>query len=88
MGRFIKRKNLTSEQYWMANKTMSVILMVCYLIYAIIEISNNHTDTFSKVRIGIYLLFGIGNFFNLHNGALLKHLNLHPKLWKSPLELF
>ena len=61
MDKFIKRKELTQEQYWLANKTMAVILMACYLIYTIVEISNKHTDTFSKVRIGIYVLFAIGN---------------------------
>ena len=32
MGKYIKRKNLTPEQYWMANKTMTIVLMVCYAI--------------------------------------------------------
>ena len=61
MGKLIKRKNLTPEQYWMANKTMAVILCFCYLIYFVVELSNNHVDAFSKVRMGIYLIFAFGN---------------------------
>lgn len=63
MGKFVKRKQLTPEQYWMANKAMAIILCLCYLIYIIVEVSNKHTDTFSMVRMGIYLVFGIGNLF-------------------------
>lgn len=63
MGKFVKRKQLTPEQYWMANKTMAIILTVCYLIYLVVELSNHHIDTFSKVRMGMYLLFALGNFF-------------------------
>ena len=61
MGKFIKRKALTEEQYWMANKAMAVILCLCYVIYFVVEISNNHVDGFSKFRMGVYLIFGIGN---------------------------
>ena len=61
MGKLIKRKNLTPEQYWMANKTMAVILLVCYLIYMVVEISNKHLDTFAYIRMGIYFIFAIGN---------------------------
>ena len=63
MGKFVKRKNLTPEQYWMANKTMAIILTVCYLIYLIVELSNHHVDVFAKLRMGIYVVFAIGNFF-------------------------
>ena len=65
MERLIKRKNLTPEQYWMANKTMAIILVICYLIYSGVEFTNGHTDMFGKVRIGLYVLFAIGNFFML-----------------------
>lgn len=40
MGRLIKRKNLTLEQYKRANFTMCSILVVCYLVYIAIEIIN------------------------------------------------
>ena len=63
MGKFVKRKQLTPEQYWMANKTMAIILTVCYLICLIVELSNHHVDIFAKVRMGIYVIFAIGNFF-------------------------
>ena len=65
MGKYIKRKNLTPDQYWMANKTMTVVLMVCYIIYAVVELSNHHLDMFGKVRIGMYVVFAIGNFYML-----------------------
>ena len=65
MERLIKRKQLTPEQYWMANKTMAIILVICYLIYSGVEFTNGHTDMFGKVRIGLYVLFAIGNFFML-----------------------
>ena len=65
MGKFIKRKQLTPEQYWMANRTMTIILMVCYLIYLVVELSNHHVDTFAKVRMGIYIVFAVGNAFML-----------------------
>ena len=65
MRKLIKRKQLTPEQYWMANKTMAIILVVCYLIYSGVELTNGHTDMFSKVRIGAYVVFAIGNFFML-----------------------
>lgn len=61
MGKLVKRKDLTPEQYWMANKTMAIILFVSYLIYLIVEISNNHADIFSVVRMVIYLVFAVGN---------------------------
>lgn len=65
MERLIKRKQLTPEQYWMANKTMAIILVICYLIYSGVEFTNGHTDMVGKVRIGLYVLFAIGNFFML-----------------------
>ena len=65
MGKYIKRKKLTPDQYWMANKTMTVILMVCYAIYAVVEFSNHHIDVFGKVRIGMYFIFAVGNFYML-----------------------
>lgn len=65
MGKYIKRKNLTPEQYWMANKTMTIVLMVCYAIYAVVELSNHHLDLYGKVRIGMYLVFAVGNYYML-----------------------
>lgn len=65
MGKFLKRKTLTESQYWMANKTMAFILTVCYLVYAVVEITNGHMNPFGLVRIAIYIIFSIGNFFML-----------------------
>ena len=65
MGKYVKRKNLTPDQYWMANKTMTVVLMICYIIYAVVELSNHHIDTFGKVRIGMYAVFAVGNYYML-----------------------
>ena len=59
MGKFVKRKALTEEQYWMANKTMAIILLVCYLVYSIVEITNYNPKTFGQVRIGVYAIFGL-----------------------------
>ena len=65
MERLIKRKNLTPEQYLVANRTMAIILTVCYLVYTVVEITNGHTDAFGIVRIGVYLICAFGNFFML-----------------------
>ena len=40
MGRFIKRKELTPEQYRRANKVMCVILVICYIVFIGVEYSN------------------------------------------------
>ena len=40
MGRFIKRKELTLEQYRRANKVMCVILVICYVVFIAVEYSN------------------------------------------------
>ncbi len=61
MGKLIKRKDLTPEQYWLANKAMAVTLCLCYFIYIVVEVSNKHTDTFAIIRMAIYLIFGFGN---------------------------
>jgi len=55
--KYVKRKQLTPEQYAMANKTMSVILAVCYLVYIATEYSNMNKGTaasFAPVRCVIY----------------------------------
>ena len=65
MGKYIMRKQLTPEQYQMANKTMSIILAVCYIAYIGTEISNMNKGTaapFGGVRCGIYIFFMIMNF--------------------------
>ena len=62
MGKLIKRKQLTPEQYKMANGTMAVILSVCYVAYIVTEISNATSGfgaPFWQVRCGVYAIIGI-----------------------------
>ncbi len=40
MDKFIKRQSLNPEQYKRANRTMCLILAVCYLVYIIVEVMN------------------------------------------------
>lgn len=62
MGKFVKRKSLTPEQYKMANGTMAVILAVCYIAYIVIELSNQASGEgapFWQVRCGVFAILGI-----------------------------
>ncbi len=62
MGKYVKRKNLTPEQYQMANGTMAVILAVCYIAYIVTEISNMTSGEgapFWEFRCGVYVVLGI-----------------------------
>ena len=61
MGKYIKRKQLTPEQYKMANKTMSIILAICYLLYITVESSKAAEHPHGYFRIGIYVAVIIGN---------------------------
>lgn len=57
MGKYVKKKKLTPEQYQIANKTMAVILTICYLVYIIVEITNlrsGNGTSFWQFRCGIY----------------------------------
>lgn len=57
MGTFVKKKALNPEQYRRSNKTMCFILCVCYIMYALVEVSNSTQAGFSfgqYVRFGIY----------------------------------
>ena len=68
MGKWIKRKQLTPQQYLMANKTMAIILAVCYIAYIGTEISNINKGTaapFGMFRCGIDVFFFIANFVML-----------------------
>ncbi len=40
MGKLIKRKELTPEQYYRANKVMCVIMVICYVVFIGVEYSN------------------------------------------------
>ncbi len=61
MGKYIKRKQLTPEQYKMANKTMSIILAICYLLYITVEYSNIAERPHGLFRIIIYAVITLGN---------------------------
>lgn len=57
--RIVNRKNLTPEQYKMANKTMFIILAICYILYILIELINAKGRMHGYYRIIIYLVFAI-----------------------------
>ena len=62
MEKYVKRKNLTPEQLAMANKTMAIILAVCYIAYIVTELSNQASGEgapFWQVRCGVFAILGI-----------------------------
>ena len=68
MGKYVKRKQLTPEQYKMANKTMAIILAICYITYIGTEYSNvakGIATPFGEVRCAIYGFFMVANFIVL-----------------------
>lgn len=60
MNKFLKKKVLTPEQYLRANRVMTMILIVCYFVYTMIEKSNNLQG--ANVRCGVYIVAGIASF--------------------------
>ena len=40
MERFMKKQSLNPDQYRRANRTMCLILAICYLVYIIVEVIN------------------------------------------------
>ena len=61
MGKHVKRKQLTPEQFKMANKTMSIILAICYVLYITVESSKVAEHPHGYFRIAIYVAVIIGN---------------------------
>ena len=62
MGKYVKRKPLTLEQYKMANGTMAVILAICYIAYIVTELSNQASGAgtpFWQFRCGIFAILGV-----------------------------
>lgn len=62
MGKLVKRKQLTPEQYKMANGTMAVVLVVCYITYIVTELSNQASGAvapFWQVRCGLFAVLGV-----------------------------
>ncbi|MDD6492011.1 MAG: hypothetical protein PUG54_07295, partial [Firmicutes bacterium] len=59
LKKYVKKKKLTPEQYKMANKTMYIILDICYLLYIIVELMNADGRVHGYFRIAIYLIFAI-----------------------------
>ena len=57
MGKFVKRKQLSPEQFKMANGTMAIILAVCYIAYIVTEATNQ--GAFWQVRCGLFAVLGI-----------------------------
>ena len=62
----MKRQNLTPEQYSRANRTMSIILTICYIIYIIVELMKfskiGSITTSSIVRCGVYALIMVATW--------------------------
>lgn len=55
----MKRQKLTPQQYLRTNKAMFVILILCYVIYIVVEFNNmskTGMNTMALVRCGIYAL--------------------------------
>ena len=64
MGKFVKRKQLTPQQYQMANGTMAIILAICYIAYIATEISNMSTGRgapFWQFRCGVFGVLAVVN---------------------------
>lgn len=57
----MKKQNLTPEQYVRTNRTMALILSLCYVIYLVVEVTNAITaktmDTFGIIRCIVDVLF-------------------------------
>ena len=61
MGKYIKRKNLTPTQYKMANKTMVMILTLCYLLFITVENARLAERPHGLFRMIIYAVFIVLN---------------------------
>ena len=59
---FIKRKPLTPDQYQIANKTMMILLMVCYLVYIVVEYTSADYAFHSRYRIIVYIAIALLDF--------------------------
>lgn len=57
MGKIIKRQNLTERQYLRSNRVMCMILLVSYLVYIIVEVSNSKSamGPDALARCGVYV---------------------------------
>ena len=70
MGKFVKRKELTPQQYRMANKTMAFILMICYLAYIGTELSNASKGTATSFYQFRCVVYGVTLVANIIMGKL------------------
>ena len=62
MGKYVKRKKLTPEQFKMANGTMAIILVICYVVYIATEASNASAGVatpFWQFRCGVYAVLAV-----------------------------
>ena len=62
MGKYVKRKKLTPEQFQMANGTMAIILAICYVAYISTEVTNSTAGVatpFWQFRCGVYAVLAI-----------------------------
>ena len=68
MGKFIKRKEMTPEQYKRSNKVMLIILTLCYLMYSLTEIwgiGDAGLQTGQIVRFVVYATIIVANILML-----------------------
>lgn len=62
MGKLIRRKDLTVEQYKRANKVMGLILVLSYITYFVVELMNISKHGFGTgvmIRSGLYVVMAI-----------------------------
>lgn len=65
MGKFVKKKALTPEQYMRANKVMVIILTICYVLYMLVETKNFEVESgkaFAMERCALYVATIIAMF--------------------------
>ena len=74
MAKIFKKQNLTQEQYKRANRIMSMVLIISYITYVIVELLNIGKFSSSNdwmIRCGVYVAMGIA--------ALISYLSLKTK---------
>lgn len=74
MAKIFKKQNLTQEQYKRANRVMSIVLIISYITYIIVELLNIGKFDSSNgwmIRCGVYVAMG--------SAALISYLSLKTK---------
>ncbi len=55
MKKYILRKDLTPQQYEMANRRMAIILAVCYVLYIVVELGKGDASMDAYIRSAVYI---------------------------------